>query len=77
MSEKLRLRLFRGEFRYGWFFVRFAFLLLPIIWRLHSTPFYLRGPLMPHDDEIVARDPLVNFYALGALRKPDVWLDPE
>ena len=28
---------------------------------------------MPHDDEIVARVPLVNFYALGALRKPNFW----
>ena len=27
---------------------------------------------MPHDDQIVARVPLVNFYALDALRKPDV-----
>jgi hypothetical protein len=26
---------------------------------------------MPLDDEIVARVPLVNFYALGALRKPN------
>ena len=30
------------------------------------------APLMPHVDEIVARVPLVNFYALGALRKPNV-----
>ena len=27
---------------------------------------------MPHDDQIVARVALLNFYVLGALRKPDV-----
>jgi hypothetical protein len=48
--------------------------LLSIIRGPHSTASFLRGaPHMPHDDEIVARVPLVNFYALGALRKPNSW----